>query len=204
VSAPHSPWFDLAGTRVILRVGSQIVNAAATTYIIQRQDRFYVVAYDGLDPLTGRERRRWHPAGHDRADAEAIARQLDDHRIPPLPTTGSTTLASFPREMWIPLKRRQVRASTAYRYAWFTEHYIAPAIGDVPLRRLRVDHLDRFYQDLATVGGRRGVGLSPKTVLEVHIIVRAALDAAVDRGLIERESTTDVAPIRRSATPSSS
>jgi hypothetical protein len=29
-------------------------------YIVQRQDRFYVVAYDGLDSLTGRERRRWH------------------------------------------------------------------------------------------------------------------------------------------------
>ena len=31
------------------------------TYIVQRKDRFYVVAYDGLDPLTGGERRRWHP-----------------------------------------------------------------------------------------------------------------------------------------------
>ena len=27
-------------------------------YIIQCNDRFYVVAYDGLDPLTGRKRRR--------------------------------------------------------------------------------------------------------------------------------------------------
>jgi hypothetical protein len=27
-------------------------------YIIERKDRFYVVAYDGLDPLTGKERRR--------------------------------------------------------------------------------------------------------------------------------------------------
>jgi hypothetical protein len=36
------------------------------TYIVQRKDRFDVVAYDGLDPLTGKERRRWHPAGRDR------------------------------------------------------------------------------------------------------------------------------------------
>lgn len=42
-------------------------------YIIERKDRFYVVAYDGLDPLTGKERRRWHPAGGDRHDAEAMA-----------------------------------------------------------------------------------------------------------------------------------
>jgi hypothetical protein len=42
-------------------------------YIVQRKDRFYVVDYDGTDPVTGRERRRWHPAGHCRSDAETIA-----------------------------------------------------------------------------------------------------------------------------------
>ena len=35
------------------------------TYIVQREDRYYLVAYDGLDPLTGKERRRWHPVGRD-------------------------------------------------------------------------------------------------------------------------------------------
>ena len=33
-------------------------------YIVHRKDRFYVVAYDGIDPINGRERRRWHPAGN--------------------------------------------------------------------------------------------------------------------------------------------
>ena len=41
------------------------------SYIVQRHNRFYVVAYDGLDPLTGRERRRWHPAGFGREDRDA-------------------------------------------------------------------------------------------------------------------------------------
>src|SRR3954452_10346842 len=104
------------------------------TYIVQRQERFYVVAYHRLDPLTGRERRRWHRAGGHRADAEAIARQLEDHRKHKPIAEESATVASFLRETWIPQKRRQVRASTAYRYAWFIECYIAPAIGDVPLR----------------------------------------------------------------------
>jgi hypothetical protein len=46
-------------------------------YIIERKDRFYVVAYDGLDPLTGTERRRWHPAGRDRHDAEQMAARIE-------------------------------------------------------------------------------------------------------------------------------
>jgi hypothetical protein len=44
------------------------------TYIVQRQDRFYVVTYDGLDPLTGKKRRRWYPAGHDRTEVPPVDR----------------------------------------------------------------------------------------------------------------------------------
>jgi len=160
------------------------------SYIIQRQNRFYVVAYDGLDPLTGKERRRWHPVGHNRDEAEAIARRLDrdrdrDRAVKPEATGGQVTLHVFLTENWLPRKRREVRATTAYRYAWFIEHYIAPAIGDVPLRRLRAHHLEDLYQQLATTGGRRGDGLAPKTILEVHMIIRAALGLAVRRELIE-------------------
>ena len=39
-------------------------------YVARKGDRYYAVIYEGLDPLTGRERRRWHPAGTDRAVAE--------------------------------------------------------------------------------------------------------------------------------------
>ena len=40
-------------------------------YIVQRKDRFYVVDYDGIDPVTGRERRRWRAM---RSDAPGRAR----------------------------------------------------------------------------------------------------------------------------------
>jgi hypothetical protein len=30
---------------------------------VARGDRWYAVIYEGLDPVTGKERRRWHPAG---------------------------------------------------------------------------------------------------------------------------------------------
>ena len=156
------------------------------TYIVQRQDRFYVVAYDGLDPLTGRERRRWHPVGSDRDEAEDLVRRLQGDRVDAPPARGGPLrLDDFLRVTWLPHKRRQVRATTCYRYAWYVEHYIAPAIGHVPLRRLRADHLDDLYDQLATTGGRHRDGLAPKTVLEVHMIVRAALELAVQRRLLD-------------------
>ena len=45
-------------------------------YIVSKQNRYYVVTYEGLDPTTGKERRRWHLAGDSREDAEAIAANL--------------------------------------------------------------------------------------------------------------------------------
>jgi integrase len=53
-----------------------VPNLVSMAYIIERNNRFYVVAYDGADPHTGRERRRWHPAGRSPTDAEAIAERL--------------------------------------------------------------------------------------------------------------------------------
>ena len=147
------------------------------TYIVQRKDRFYVVAYDGLDPLTGKERRRWHPVGNNRIEAEGVAAQLDAaHTSGPPPRGGPIEIGTFLSETWLPQKRRQVRTTTAYRYAWFIQHYVNPAIGHVPLRRLRADHLDTLYETLATTGGKHSTGLAHKTVHEVHVIIRAALE----------------------------
>lgn len=64
------------------------------TYIVQRKDRLYVVAYDGIDPLTGRERRRWLPVGHDRREANAIAGRLAGERVAPPPAKGGPTASA--------------------------------------------------------------------------------------------------------------
>lgn len=37
-----------------LRIDAEVVHAGAMSYIIQRQHRYYVVAYDGLDPVSGK------------------------------------------------------------------------------------------------------------------------------------------------------
>ena len=38
-------------------------------YVANKGNRWYAVIYQGLDPVTGRERRDWHAAGTSRADA---------------------------------------------------------------------------------------------------------------------------------------
>lgn len=38
------------------------------------------------------------------------------------------------------------------------DHYINPALGDMPLRSVRAEHLDRFYRDRQETGGAKGKG----------------------------------------------
>jgi hypothetical protein len=45
-------------------------------YVAHKGDRWYAVIYEGLDPVTGWEIRRWHAAGTDKASAEKLARRL--------------------------------------------------------------------------------------------------------------------------------
>ena len=45
-------------------------------YVARKGERWYAVIYEGLDPVTGRERRTWHAAGPDRDDAEQLATRL--------------------------------------------------------------------------------------------------------------------------------
>ena len=170
------------------------------SYIVQRNHRFYVVAYNGHDPITGRERRQWHPAGSDAADAEAVQRRIDEQRPKP---TCETSLGGFMATTWLGTKAGLTRP-TANRYRWMIDHNIAPRIGTIRLDALRPDDLDACYNDLIANGGRRRQGLAPKSVLEIHRVISNALDLAVDRQLIVTNPARRARPPKptsRSAVP---
>jgi integrase len=65
------------------------------------------------------------------------------------------------------------------------DNYINPRIGSIALRSLRVEHLDGLYHSLLTTGSRDGRPLAPKTVYDVHVIVRSSLADAVRRHLVD-------------------
>ena len=161
------------------------------SYIVQRNNHFYVVAYHGHDPITGRERRRWHAAGSDPDDAEAVRRRIDGQRPTAL---CAASLGAFMSTTWLATKGTLTRP-TADRYRWMIDHNIAPRVGRIRLDALRPEDLDACYGDLIANGGRRRQGLSSKSVLEIHRVICNALDLAVDRQLI------DTNPARRARPP---
>jgi hypothetical protein len=72
-------------------------------YVVEKGHRFYAVIYEGVDPLTGRERRRWHPAGESREDAELLAARLAATSSAVVRQPGPT-LAGYLIRQWLPTK----------------------------------------------------------------------------------------------------
>ena len=64
-------------------------------YVRQRRGRYYAVIYEGLDPVTGKERRSWHPAGTDRAEAERLAARLAAEEAGRSDATRSLTFGAY-------------------------------------------------------------------------------------------------------------
>jgi len=167
-------------------------------YVVERDGRWYVVGYEGLHPTTGADRRRWHRAS-DEQSARAVAAALPGR--PRRDTGFGLTLARFVRTRWLPAKQPTLKPSTFYRYQAMSEAYLLPHLGRVPLRALTSVQLERLYAHLLSVGAKDGGPLAPKTVLNVHQIVRKALADAERKGLVVRNVALAVDPPRVTASP---
>lgn len=169
-------------------------------YVVRKGNQHYAVIYEGLDPLTGRERRRWHPAGPDRDAAEQLAAKLAGNWTRyRSPQRSSLTVAVYLTQRWLPANQARLRPSTWAGYARNTRLHLVPRIGRVPLRHLRPDHIERMYADLSVVGNHaRDGGLDEKTIIEIHQMLRRSLDDAVRRGLlVANPAAIALAPRRR-------
>lgn len=154
-------------------------------YVAQKGNRWYAVIYDGLDPVTGRERRIWHAAGVDRADAEKIAARLAADVNGRNDDVRGLSFGAYLTTRWLPGKRLVVATSTWDGYRRKIDRHILPSLGRTALRRVRPEHLEALYDRmLHPTDGRRA--LAPKTVLDVHLIIRGALNDAVRKGLVSR------------------
>ena len=163
--------------------------------IQKKGNNYYAVVYDGIDPGSGRKRRRWVPAGTRRTDAERvladlIRRKYDGEPVP----TERLTLSQYLSERWLPLQKSRLRTSTYDSYRRNIDLHVLPALGRRPIAKLTAEDLDLFYAALLT-GGRKQVGgssrgLAPKTVRNIHVMLSKALADAARKGLVVRNVAT--------------
>lgn len=90
------------------------------------------------------------------------------------------TVATFLRDEWLPSIRTTIRPSTFSVYRAIINGHVLPYIGDRPLQLLKPADLGALYTQLTERG------LAPKTVRNVHSLIRSVLKEAVTLGYVTR------------------
>ena len=161
-------------------------------YVAQRRGRFYAVIYEGRDPITGKERRSWHPAGTDRAEAERLAAKLAAEETAKIDAVRSLTFGAYLTSQWLPAKKLHLATSTYRGYERNVRNHILPALGRISIRRLRYQQIESLYDSLLRPDNGRG--LAPKTVYELHLIILGSLTDAHRRASSRATSPSSPAP----------
>lgn len=139
----------------------------------------------------GGKRVRRHVRGRTRAEVNDAIRKLEKEweGSDEIVAGGDRiTLAEW-MKLWIAGRSQAVRPNTSVGYRMDQKH-INRVLGEIPLRRLTPEHVEKLYGEMA------GRGLSVGTILHVRRTLAAALATAVARGRISR-NVVKLAPVPR-------
>jgi integrase len=133
----------------------------------------------GRDPLTSRYRQITRTVTGNKTAAKRALAELADEVAKGRHTGTSATLGTL-LDTWLRQIRNDRSPTTVDGYEGWITRDIKPRLGDRPLSKLEPSDLDAFYADLRA-GRRHGGGgpLAPRSVRQVHAIIRAALQQAV-------------------------
>ncbi len=159
-------------------------------HIKKRGKESWSVVIDlGKDPLTGRRRQVRRAVKGTKREAEALLAQLlyqRDQGIDAPP--GKLTLGEY-LELWLrDYGEARLAPSTQKRYAELLRIHVIPYLGSLPLAKLRPLHMQECYRQLLARGR------APRTVLQLHRVVREALQQALKWQLLPRNPADAVEP----------
>jgi integrase len=154
------------------------------------------VLYLGRDS-NGKPRQKWVTVRGTKRDAERRLAELQ-HEL----NTGSyvepsnLSLGQF-LERWLDHAQTKVSAKTHERYGEIVRKHLAPALGHIPLEKLRPLHIQSYYDEALKSGRKNGSGgLSAQTVLHHHRVLHGALRQALRWQMLARNPAEAVQPPR--------
>lgn len=143
--------------------------------VIDGQPYWRLRVYAGRDPVTGKDRVVEKGMRSSKRTAEAALRKLAAEVDEGTHAGTDGTLAEL-LARWMAQYGPDWSPTTAARYASLCRVHIVPALGSMPLSKLRQTHLNDFYADLTDKG------LEQATIRKVHNLLRRALNVAVEWG----------------------
>ena len=140
------------------------------------------------DPITGKRRRRYEEFRGTRRKAEReLSRMVHVAETGPTVDPTRETVAEF-LERWLrDYVENNVAPKTRMYYTQVVRQHIIPRLGGKRLQQLRPIDLVEAERSWLTEGWRRTIakrGLSPKSVSNIHTILRLALRHAIEWKLL--------------------
>ena len=144
----------------------------------------------GNDPATGKRITK-SVFGKTQAEArQKLQTAIRENRGPAINFKGDYTVGEW---MWLwfeTYSKPQVRASTVSSYRNYIEHHIEPNLGRIKLKQLTPLQIQQFYNKTKESGrvkrweNQTDLSLSNRMVRGIHMVLRQALQQAVDERLI--------------------
>ena len=161
-------------------------------HITKRGKSSWAVVIDlGRDPVTGARKQLWRSVKGTKRDAEALLVQFLHQRengidAPP----GRLTVAEY-LQRWLSVYAQPNTAPKTFRrYEQIVRVHLLPVIGGTPLTKLRPLQIQGVYTQVLEKG------VSARTALHCHRVLREALQHALKWQLIPRNPADSVQPPR--------
>ncbi len=157
-------------------------------HIRKRGGSWAVVLSLGRDPVTGKRRQRWVAVPGSRQNAERrLAELLQEYHTGGLIEPSKMTLAEFLRRWMDQYARVNVGESTLQRWDRIIETHLIPALGAIPIAKLRPAHIVGYYAEAVQTGNKKTGGPLSRTTLAMHHqVLRQAMGHALKWELVPR------------------
>ena len=155
------------------------------------RESWTVVVELDRDPQTGKRRQLWRSVKGTKKEAKALLVHLLHQRDtgidqPP----GKVTVGEYLQE-WLSVHALPNTAPKTFRrYEQLVRVHVLPVVGSIPLTKLRPLHIQGVYTQV------REKGLSARTALHCHRVLREALQHALRWHLIGHNPADSVEPPR--------
>lgn len=164
--------------------------------IRKRSENSYTIqVYLGRDEVTGKPRYKSKTVRGNKQTAQAeLTRILHELNTGTYIEPSRVTVASYLTD-WFTITNPTRSPKTNERYAELIRTQITPAIGKHELSKLKPAHIQSMYTHLQKEGRRDGKGgLSARTVLHIHRLLKRAMSDAVRWQHIPRNPCEPVTP----------
>lgn len=165
-------------------------------FMRQRGGAWELRVFLGVDPVSGKKRYASRTVRGGKREAQRVlAQMVVEAGGGQIASTASTVGELL--DAWLAQASRDFSPKTVLETRGFIERSIKPALGAVPLNKLRTAEIDRFYLRLqGPGGGRSGRPLAPGTVRRIHGILRRALEQGMRWGWLGVNPAAQASPPR--------